>query len=102
MSYHRPHQYFPKLYHLGSSTPIRGREHYFEKLPPETGPTKAFWGMMKWKALRYFYSDPANIPSKTFDFGNYNLYLKYGDDWRAKRTETIHRRMRGGENGAVL
>ena len=78
----------------GSSTPIRGREHYFEKLPPETGPTKAFWGMMKWKALRYFYSDPTNIPSKTFDFGNYNLYLKYGDDWRAKRTATIHRRMR--------
>ena len=78
----------------GSSTPIRGREHYFEKLPPETGPTKAFWGMMKWKALRYFYSDPTNIPSKTFDFGNYNLYLKYGDDWRAKRAATIHRRMR--------
>ena len=50
--------------------------------------------MMKWKALRYFYSDPANIPSKTFDFGNYNLYLKYGDDWRAKRTAAIHRRMR--------
>ena len=82
--------------HVGnpSSTPIGGREHYFEKLPPESGPTKAFWGKMTRPALRYYYSDPAHIPAKTFDFGSYNLYLKYGDDWRAKNRATIHRRMR--------
>ena len=82
--------------HVGnpSSTPIGGREHYFEKLPPETGPTKAFWGKMTHPALRYYYSDPAHIPAKTFDFGSYNLYLKYGADWRAKNRAAIHRRMR--------
>ena len=82
--------------HVGnpSSTPIGGREHYFEKLPPESGPTKAFWGKMTRPALRYYYSDPAHIPSKTFDFGSYNLYLKYGTDWQTKNAATIHRRMR--------
>ncbi len=82
--------------HIGTFewTPVSGREKYFEKLPPEDGPTKAFWGMMKRPALRYYYSDPANIPAKMFYFGRYNMVRKYGAGWREKSLTMIHKRMK--------
>ena len=79
---------------IGRSTPLRDRESYFEELPPATGPARRFWGVMTDPALYGYYADPGRVPSRTFDFGSFNLYRKYGEDWRGKNAETIHARMR--------
>jgi len=78
----------------GRYTGVGGRERYFEKLPPEEGPEKQFWGVLSKPVFRNYYSDPAHIPAKTFNFNTYNLYLKYGDGWLEKSRASVRRRMR--------
>ena len=77
-------------------TGITKREHYFEKLPPETGVFAQFWGYhgKPAPANHNFYSKPENVPFKTFVFSSYNLYLKYGENWGSRNRETTGRRMR--------
>lgn len=79
-----------------SPTGITKREHYFEKLPPETGETAQFWERhtRPAPANHNFYSWPENVPFKTFSFPSHNLYLKYGRDWSQRDTETSGARMR--------
>lgn len=79
---------------IGRATPVRDREDYFESLPPATGPARQFWNVMTAPALYGYYASPAKVPSPTFDFGAFNLYRKYGEDWKARNAETVHRRMR--------
>ena len=75
-------------------TAVSFREEYFEALPPEEGPTQRFWGFVKTKAYRNFYSDPAHVPYKTFSFQRHNLWLKYGEDYLAENYAMQARRCR--------
>ena len=77
-------------------TGITKREHYFEKLPPETGDTARFWKThtRPAPANHNFYSDPTNVPFKTFSFTAYSLYRKFGEGWEKKNILNNERRMR--------
>lgn len=77
-----------------TSTAVTYREHWFERLPPRTGETKAFWRHVTQIAQRNFYGDPAHVPYDAFSFSTYNLFLKYGADWRAKDIDRVVRRQR--------
>ena len=77
-----------------ASTGISGREDYFEKLPPREGETKQFWTYHKKPVFRNFYGDPANAPFWSFSFSAYDVWLKFGQDWRAKNAANTARRMR--------
>ena len=82
--------------HFGflQSTGITKRENYFEELPPEDGPAREFWSLYTKPAFRSFYGRPENVPYRTFDFYGWNLFRKYGPDWRDREREMAHRRMR--------
>ena len=75
-------------------TGVSGREAYFEKLPPQEGATKQFWTRYEKPQLRNYYGDPAHVPFQAFSFTAYDLWLKYGDDWKRRNAETAQRRMR--------
>ncbi len=58
------------------STPIDGREHYFEELPAEDSPLAPF------------------MRRNSYSFASANLFLKYGEDYRFKSAQLALRRMR--------
>lgn len=75
-------------------TGISKRESYFESLPPDKGESAPFWGLVTAPAFRSFYGKPENVPYRTFDFYGWNLFRKYGADWRMREREMAHRRLR--------
>ena len=77
-----------------ASTGVSGREDYFEKLPPREGVTKQFWTYHRKPVFRNYYGDPAHAPFWSFSFSAYDIWLKFGDDWRRKNAENTARRMR--------
>ena len=77
-----------------ASTGVSGRETYFEKLPPREGETKQFWTYHKKPVFRNFYGDPKNAPFWSFSFSAYDIWLKFGADWRRKNAENTVRRLR--------
>ena len=82
--------------HFGFRQPtgITKRENYFESLPPEDGASREFWSLYTYPAFRSFYGKPENLPYKAFDFYGWNLFRKYGTDWKMCEVETAHRRAR--------
>ena len=75
-------------------TGISGRENYFEKLPPKEGDTRQFWRYFEKPAFRNYYSKPENAPFWGFSFSSYDVFLKYGEDWKRKYLDNTVRRMR--------
>ena len=75
-------------------TGISGREKYFEKLPPKNGVTREFWQHFTRPAFRNYYSKPENAPFWGFSFSAYDLFLKFGTDWKTRYDENTVRRMR--------
>ncbi len=75
-------------------TGISRREAYFEKLPPKDGETKSLWKYFSKPMLRNFYGDEKNVPFWAFSFAEYNLFLKFGRDWKARNQENTVRRMK--------
>ena len=82
--------------HVGfhQSTGITKRENYFESLPSADGPAREFWSLHTKPAFRSFYGKPENLPYQAFDFYGWNLYRKYGDDWKKREIAMAHRRAR--------
>ena len=74
-----------------SSTPITDREHYFKNLPDTISPPAKFYGAGKW-APHGYYKDKGEY--KTYDFGQANLLLKFGEDWQQGFADVSHRRLR--------
>lgn len=77
-----------------AGTGISGRETYFEKLPPKEGETKQFWTYHTKPVFRNYYGDPKNVPFWSFSFSAYDIWLKFGTDWRRKNVENTVRRLR--------
>lgn len=70
----------------------KGREFCFEWLPPENG--DPFSGFYKTRdELMWPYWVKRGI-TNTFDFSASNLCRKYGDRWREKWADRVHRRLR--------
>lgn len=70
-------------------TPIEGREHWFEILPPRD------------REFRHLYSRQRSIHGHyagrnpmSFDFVPYNLARKYGEKWEENAADITHRRLR--------
>lgn len=76
--------------HSGS-TPISGRERYFQNLPKEGTPFARFYGS-GWWASHGYYKD--HSPYQTYDFSRANLFRKYGADWTSLAADAAHRRLR--------
>ena len=72
-------------------TPLSGREHYFEKLPPPDSPFAQFFGTGHWAPRGYY---AGRTPYRTYSFAQANLLRKYGESWRAVYDELVHRRFR--------
>jgi hypothetical protein len=73
------------------ATPITDREFYFAELPPKEPPYRVFYGSSNW-APHGYYKD--HTPYETFGFFGVNLFRKYGENWRAAASDTMHRRLR--------
>ena len=74
------------------TTPITDREFYFEALPARDNPEfKSCYGK-GWWAPHNYYED--KIPYDTFNFTQYNLIRKYGDDWWNTNNDLVHCRLR--------
>jgi len=66
-------------------TPVTGREHLFEWLPPRDGLHAASWGRDCWGEGRG--TDYVSIHTST-------MIEKYGDDWQRKARESTARRLK--------
>ena len=75
----------------GGTTPISDREFYFQDLPAEDSSLGEFYGRGSWAPHGYYAAKGAY---RSFNFTGANLRRKYGEDWRAKATEVVHRRLR--------
>ncbi|OGV38324.1 MAG: hypothetical protein A2X48_01065 [Lentisphaerae bacterium GWF2_49_21] len=61
----------------GSATPLSDRENYFKSIPDKDGKHKDLFFTQK--AVKHgYYKDKTPL---CFNFGKYNLSLKYGDKW---------------------
>lgn len=81
-------------YAMRQPTGISKREEYFESLPPDKGEARPFYATLTEPAFMGFYGKPENLPCRTFDFYGWNLFRKYGEDWRTRDREMAHRRAR--------
>lgn len=61
-------------------TEISGRERYFKNLPPNSDNSRPFYKQQQGKI--------------SFNYYGYNLFHKYGTDWRIKATSRVFTRMR--------
>ena len=74
------------------TTPITDREFYFEALPAKDDPKfKGCYGKGWWAPHNYYEN---KIPYDTFNFTQYNLIRKYGDDWWNIHAELVHKRLK--------
>jgi hypothetical protein len=73
------------------TTPISDREFYFTELPEEDSPLAVFYSHASWAPHGYYQGKGRY---RTFCFSGANLYRKYGEAWRSKAAEMIHRRLR--------
>ncbi len=71
-------------------TPLDGRKFYFEYLPPADSPLAEFYTTND-QLLRPYY-EARNI-KETYDFSAANIYRKYGEGWRDKYADMIHKRL---------
>lgn len=79
---------------VGQSTGISKRESYFSWLPERDDPVFGkFYGRVSHPAAHGFYKKEENVPFDTFDFARANMVRKYGENWREKAYEDIHRRL---------
>ncbi len=61
----------------GSGTPLTDRDNWFKAIPDRNGPYKDLFFTQK-SVKHGYYKDKEPL---CFDFGKYNLSLKYGDKW---------------------
>ncbi len=78
-----------------ATTPISDREFYFDTnfsaLTESGNPFSQFLSTSSSSVNNYY----ANYGEyKLYCFSGANLYLKYGDDWKARNLERVHRRLR--------
>ena len=74
-----------------SSTPVSGRENYFQNLPKPDSPFAKFYGTGSW-APHGYYKD--HSPYKTYDFSQANLLRRYGPDWPKNFADVTQRRLK--------
>lgn len=72
-------------------TPLDNREFYFKDLPAEGSPLAQFYTTHD--TLLYPYYVKRGI-KKTYDFSSANIMRKYGDNWRQKYNDIVHRRLK--------
>jgi hypothetical protein len=71
-------------------TPITQREHYFEYLPPRDTLNGELYTKQE-NAPKGFYQ---GMHYELVDFGRFNLYRKYGKDYRQQFAQSAHRRLK--------
>ncbi|GHT21384.1 hypothetical protein FACS189419_02200 [Planctomycetales bacterium] len=73
-------------------TPRTDREFYFEGLPEKNHPAyRTCYGKGSWAPHNY-YENKGEYD--TFNFTQYNLMRKYGDDWKNIHAGLVHKRLR--------
>ena len=70
---------------------VTDRENYFEFLPRK-GKFAQFWNKGTWKNPPGFYSTYSSYDC--YNYGNANLYRKYGENWRERFYDSTERRFR--------
>lgn len=76
---------------MGEYTFIDGRDGWFDWLPEDNGPYARF---VQRQQGAHSMADSIGGKGRTFSFYGANLIRKYGDDWRARWSETTAARLR--------
>ncbi|VGO12777.1 hypothetical protein PDESU_01331 [Pontiella desulfatans] len=79
-------------------TGIQGREDYFEGLPADDKPLGQFYSQSSW-APHGFYAD--KVPFKIFQFYKANLFRKYGENWKADFSDSVHKRIKSWDMNTI-